>query len=388
MSDEPAERPAGPLAGVRVVEIAGLGALPYGVLRLADMGADVVRVERPGSVPPAPSTSKASFWDRGRRSIAIDLKQPDGVDVVLRLAQRADVIVESFRPGVMERLGLGPDVVLGRNPRIVYGRLTGWGQEGPLAHAAGHSLNYEALTGVIRAVGPPGGAPVPVLQLLGDFAGGGLQLAFGVVCAVLEARRSGRGQVVDVAMTDGVIALAATYYSMHRMGMHGDRIGTNLFDGGAPFYGIYETADGGYVSVAPMEDAFWKLLLDRIGIDAETVPDQYDQSRWPETRERLAAVFRSRTRDEWCEVLEGTDACFAPVLTFSEARAHPHHVARGIFDDDPDVPGVRPTPRFDRTPGRPRAGAAWPGADTDAVLAELDYDAAVIADLRTRGVVR
>lgn len=388
MSGASEAAPAGPLAGVRIVEIAGLGALPYGALRLADLGADIVRVERPSAVPADPPTKAASFWDRGRRSIAVDLKHADGVAIVQRLADRADALLESFRPGVMERLGLGPAVLLERNPRLVYGRLTGWGQDGPLAKAAGHSLNYEALSGVVRAVGARGGAPVPVLQVLGDFAGGGLQLAFGVVCALLEARRSGRGQVVDVAMSDGVIALAAPYYSMHHMGMHGDDLGTNLFDGGAPFYAIYETSDRRFVSVAAMEPEFWTLLLERIGIDPSTMPAQWDRDAWPAMQERLAAVFRGRSRDEWCGLLDGSDACVAPVLNFSEARRHPHNVARRVFDDDAAIPGVQPTPRFERTPGRPRVGAPWPGADTDAVLAELGYDPADVTGLRDRGAVR
>lgn len=387
MSGQDADAPGGPLAGVRVVELAGLGALPYGVLRLADMGADVVRVERPAPSSPVPAGSGGGFWDRGRRSIAVDLKRPGGAEIVLRLAERADVLVESFRPGVMERLGLGPEVVLARCPRLVYGRLTGWGQDGPLARAAGHSLNYEAITGVTRAVGPPGGPPVPVLQVLGDFAGGGLQLAFGVVCALVEVRRSGRGQIVDVAMSDGVIALAATYYALHATGMHTDRLGENLFDGGAPFYAVYETRDGRFVSVAAIEAQFWALLLARIGIEPGAMPGQWDRSAWPRMRERLAAVFRTRTREEWCALLEGTDACVAPVLTFEEARAHPHNVARRIFEDDGPVPGVAPTPRLSRTPGRPRPAPARPGADTDAVLDEIGYGAADVAALRERGVV-
>jgi alpha-methylacyl-CoA racemase len=380
------DEPAGPLVGVRIVEIAGLGALPYGVLRLADMGADVVRVERPSAVPAADPKDPPSFWDRGRRSIAVDLKDPEGVEVVLRLAERAEILVESFRPGVMERLGLGPAAVLARSPGLVYGRLSGWGQDGPLARAAGHSLNYEAITGLVHAVGPRGGAPVPVLQVLGDFAGGGLQLAFGVVCALLEARRSGRGQVVDVAMSDGVIALAATYYSMHAMGMHTDDRGTNLFDGGAPFYGIYETSDGRFVSVAAIEARFWRQLLERLDVDPGSLPDQWDRDAWPAMRARLAAVFRTRTRDAWCAALEGTDACVAPVLTFGEARTHPHNVARGVFDDDARVPGVRPTPRLERTPGRPRPPSR-PGADTNALLGELGYAGDAVAALRARGVV-
>ena len=378
---------AGPLAGVRVIELAGLGALPYGVLRLADMGADVVRVERVDEVPREPAPRRGSAWDRGRRSVAVDLKHPDGVETVLRLAEGAEVFLESFRPGVVERLGVGPEAVHARSPHVVYGRLTGYGQEGPLAHAAGHSLNYEALTGVVRAIGPRGGPPVPLLNVLGDFAGGGLHLAFGVVCALLEARRAGRGQVVDVAMTDAVMALASPFYAMAAAGMHGDRMGENLFDGGAPHYNVYETADGRFVSVAPIEERFWRLLLAKLGLDAEALPDRADPANWPVLRETLAAVFRTKTRDAWCELLEGTDACFAPVLTFTEATAHPHHRARGCFDPDEALPTLRPVPRLSRTPGAPGPAPAHPGADTEAVLREAGFDAAEIARLRDAGAV-
>lgn len=372
----------GPLRGVRVVELAGLGALPFASLKLADMGADVVRIDRLSEVPETPEAAPHNFWDRGRRSVGVDLKNPRGVETVLRLADRADVFLESFRPGVVERLGLGPEVVLGRNARVVYGRLTGWGQEGPLSLCAGHSLNFEALTGVVRAIGPRGGPPVPLLNLLGDFAGGGLQLAYGVVCALLEARTSGRGQVIDAAMADGVLSLATPFYAMHESGMHGDILGENLFDGGAPFYNVYETKDGKYVSVAPIEGHFWALFLEKVGLDPSELPDQHDQSRWPEVREKIAGVMRSRTRDEWCEVLEGTDACFAPVLTFTEARQHAHHRARGTFLDRPGMPEMVPTPLLSRTPGEPATSPAWTGADTDAVLGESGFEPAEIADLR------
>jgi alpha-methylacyl-CoA racemase len=373
---------------MRIVELAGLGALPYGSLRLADMGADVVRVDRLSEVPEDPAPRPHSFWDRGRRSIGVDLKHPDGVETVLRLAADAEVFLESFRPGVAERLGLGPDVLLARNPRIVYGRLTGWGQEGPLAHAAGHSLNYEAITGLTRTIGPRDGAPVPLLQIVGDFAGGGLHLAFGVVCAVLEARRSGQGQVVDAAMVDGVMSLLSVFYGMQASGMHGDAVGTNLFDGGAPFYNVYETSDGKYVTVAPIEPHFYALLLEKLGLDPATLPDQNDRARWPELRERLAAVFRTRTRDEWTALLEGTDACFAPALSLGEVAGHPHHVARQVFVGDGPMPELRPSPRLSRTPGEPGPSPAWPGADTDAVLQEAGLDVAEIAALRARGAIR
>ena len=388
MSPSNGSTSSGPLAGVRVIELAGLGALPFGALKLADMGADVIRVERPHDVPADRTPRPHNFWDRGRRSIAVDLKQPDGVAVVLRLAEHAEVFLESYRPGVAERLGVGPEAVMARNPRLVYGRLTGWGQDGPLARAAGHALNYEALTGFTRSVGPHGGPPVPVLQVVADFAGGGLHLAYGVVCALLEARRSGRGQVVDAAMVDGVMSFLAPIYGMHAMGLHSDELGTNLFDGGAPFYAIYETSDGKWISVAPIEPQFWALLLGKIGVDAASLPDQHDRSHWPAVRERLAAVFRTRTRDEWCALLEGTDACFAPVLTLGEARAHAHAMARGAFIDGTDQPELLPTPRLSVTPGRPHRSPAHPGADTDMVLRELGCSDAEITRLRAEGAVR
>ena len=279
---------AGPLAGVRVVELAGLGALPYGSLRLADMGAEVIRVERIADVPDEPVAKPHSAWDRGRRSVAVDLKQVDGVETVLRLAETVDVFLEAFRPGVVERLGVGPDDVLARNPRIVYGRLTGWGQDGPLAQQAGHSLNYEAVTGVIHAIGRPEVPPSTALQVLGDFAGGGLTLAYGVVCALLDAQRTGRGQVVDAAMVDGVASLAAVFYSMAASGFHGPERGSNLFDGGAPFYAVYPCADGRSVSVAPIEPHFYALLLEGLDVAGEALPEQYDQARWPERRRSTA----------------------------------------------------------------------------------------------------
>ncbi len=378
----------GPLTGVRVIELAGLGALPFGSLKLADMGAEVVRIDRVSEVPDAPPARGGSFWDRGRRSIAVDLKHPEGPTTVLRLAERADVFLESFRPGVAERLGVGPEAVQARNPRIVYGRLTGWGQEGSLAHSAGHSLNYEATTGVIDAIGPRGGPPVPLLQILGDFAGGGLLLAYGVVCALLEARRSGRGQVVDAAMVDGTISLLTPYYAMAARGLHTAERGTNLFDGGSPYYNVYETRDGRYVSIAPIEPHFYAVLVEKLGLDPATLPDREDRAHWPALRERFAEVFRTRTRDEWCALLEGTDACFAPVLSFDEAPRHAHHIERGVFREEGGLPAPVPSPRLSRTPGEPGPGPAWPGADTDQVLRAWGFASDEIATLRERGAIR
>ncbi|MCU0274131.1 MAG: CoA transferase [Acidimicrobiales bacterium] len=378
---------AGPLSGVKVIELAGLGALPFGTLQLADMGAEVIRIDRAAEVPAEPVPKGHSSFDRGRRSIGVDLKHPDGVATVLRLAEQADVFLESFRPGVTERLGLGPDVLLERNPRIVYGRLTGWGQTGPLAPAAGHSLNYESITGLIRAIGPRGGPPVPLLQIAGDFAGGGLHLAWGVVCALFEAQRSGKGQVVDVAMADGVMNLVSVFFQMQATGFHTEAMGENLFDGGAPFYNVYETSDGRYVSVAPIEPHFYALLLEKIGLAGEDLPAQYDRDGWPVLRERFAEVFRTKTRDEWCALLEGTDACFAPVLTFDEARTYPHNVARGSFVEEGGTELIV-MPRLSRTPGVPGRSPRWPGEETDTVLGEFGLSADEIDALRSSGAVR
>jgi alpha-methylacyl-CoA racemase len=379
---------SGPLSGVTIIELAGLGALPFATLKLADMGADVIRVNRASEVPAEPVARPYSEFDRGRRSIAVDLKHPDGVETVLRLAERADVMLESFRPGVAERLGVGPDDAMARNPRLVYGRLTGWGQDGPLAPSAGHSINYEAITGAIGSIGPPGGPPVPLLQVLGDFAGGGLHLAYGVVCALFEAQRSGKGQVVDAAMVDGVLSLFSVFYGMARSGMHTEEIGTNFFDGGAHFYNVYETSDRKYVTVAPIEPQFYALLLEKLGLADEELPAQHDQAGWAATKERFAAVFRTKTRAEWQELLDGTDACFAPVYRFGEAHEHPHNVARDAFLPTPDGGReVAPAPRLSRTPGAPRPSYAYPGADTDAVLTELGFDDAEVAKLRESGAI-
>jgi len=377
---------AGPLAGVKVIELAGLGALPFGTLKLADMGAEVIRIDRLAEVPEEKVAGQHSSWDRGRKSVAVDLKNPLGVETVLRLSEDADIFLEAFRPGVTERLGVGPADVMGRNPAIVYGRLTGWGQSGALSHSAGHSLNYEAITGVIRSIGPSGGPPVPLLQLLGDFAGGGLTMAFGVVCAMWEAKQSGRGQVVDAAMTDGVASLASVFYGMQASGMHTTEIGANLFDGGSPFYAVYECADGEYMSIAPIEPHFWSLLLETIAIDQDRLPPQYERERWPEVKAILAARFLEKTRDEWCELLEGTDCCAAPVLTYDEARAYRHHVERGTFTGDQGTEVV-PVPLLSRTPGTVGPSPAWVGADTDSVLRACGFDDSEIEDLRAGSAV-
>lgn len=385
---------AGPLAGVRVVELAGLGAAPFCGMLLADFGADVVRVGRttevaaPGGIAGLlglehedPATD---VLGRGRRSVAIDLKQDEGRGLVLDLVAGADALLEGFRPGVAERLGVGPDECLARNPRLVYGRLTGWGQEGPYAQAAGHDLNYIALAGALHAVGRRGEPPVPPVNLVGDFGGGGMLLAVGMLAALLEARASGRGQVVDAAMVDGSALLMTMLYGLRAAGAWNVERGTNALDTGAPFYNVYETADGRYVTVAAIEPRFYAALMDRLGLDPG---EQWDRANWPARQELLAETFARRTLADWCELLEGTDGCFAPVLDMDEAPQHAHNLRRGTFTHVAGVLQPSPAPRFSRTACPRPTAPAPPGAHTRAVLAELGLDAEDAAGLRDRGVV-
>jgi alpha-methylacyl-CoA racemase len=366
--------------------MAGIGPAPFCAMLLSDMGAEVVRVERgrqPADVPEhRRQGSRFDVMARGRRSIGIDLKKPGAAEAVLQLLARADALVEGFRPGVMERLGLGPSVALERNPRLVYGRMTGWGQEGPLAQAAGHDIDYIAITGALHAIGPRGGPPVPPLNYLGDFGGGAMLLAFGVVSALLEAQRSGRGQVVDAAMTDGTALLSAMLYGLVGAGYWTGERGANLLDGGAHFYGTYECADGKWVAVGAIEAPFYAELLRRAGIEDPDFQAQMDRERWPELRERLAAIFRTRTRDAWCAALEGTDACFAPVLDWSEAPRHPHNVARGTFVTVEGVVQPAPAPRFSRTRPALREDGTGP-ADAEATLREWGVSAELVRQLRS-----
>jgi len=326
--------------------------------------------------------------NRGRRSVAVDLKHPDGVEALLRLVQSADALIEGFRPGVAERLGIGPVDCHARNPRLVYGRMTGWGQEGPYAQAAGHDINYIALAGALAHFGREGSKPTPPINVVGDFGGGGMLLAFGVVCAILEARSSGEGQVVDAAMVDGSATLMAMMWGLRAMGVWDERFGVNVLDTGAPYYDTYETADGNFISLGSLEPQFYAELLERLGIDATELPAQMDRDGWPAFRERLTALFKSKTRDEWCEILEGTDACFAPVLTMSESIEHPHIQARRTIVDDYGVEQPAPAPRFSRTPGAIQRPPAWPGEHTDAVLAEWGFTADDLAKLRDAGAIR
>lgn len=378
----------GPLAGVRIVELGGVGPVPFCCMLLSDLGADVIRIDRPpgydGGVPGDP---RFNLLNRGRRSAALDLKQPDAAAAVLKLVAKADALVEGFRPGVAEKLGLGPDACLAANPALVYGRMTGWGQDGPLAQAPGHDVNYISLTGVLHAIGPAGGPPAIPLNLAGDFGGGSLYLALGVVSAILESRRSGNGQVVDAAMVDGSASLMTLCYGMLASGYWKDQRGSNRLDSGAPWYNVYETRDGRWLSVGSNEARFWRNTLELLGLDEADMPDQHDASRWPEVHERFAAIFRTRTRDEWCALAEGREVCFAPVLSMREAPAHPHLRARGTFVERDGVVQPAPAPRFSRTPGAIQRSPAQPGEHTEEVLRDWGFSAEELGALREGRVV-
>ena len=379
----------GPLSGIKVLEIAGIGPGPFCAMVLADLGAEVIRVDRAANVPnERPSRPPSDLLTRGRKSIAVDLKQPEGVELVRRLADQADALIEGFRPGVMERLGLGPDVLLERNPRLIYGRMTGWGQEGPIAQAAGHDINYIALTGALHHIGRAGEAPVPPLNLVGDFGGGGLLLAFGILAAIIERQTSGKGQVVDAAMVDGASLLMTMFHGMRAAGVFTDERGQNLLDTGAHFYNTYETADGKYISVGSIEPQFYAELLRLTGLEGEDLPAQHDRSKWPEMKERLAKVFKTKTRDEWVQIMEGTDVCFAPVLTIPEAYEHPQNVARQTFVEVGGIKQPAPAPRFSRTPGAIERPPAIPGEHTREVLAAWGIGDDEIAKLEQAGAVR
>ena len=379
----------GPLEGVKVVEIAGIGPGPFASMMLADMGADVIRIDRANRARGGdPATPPKDPMSRGRRSIAVDLKHPDGIEAVLRIVEQADALIEGFRPGVMERLGLGPDVCLERNPKLVYGRMTGWGQEGPMAQAAGHDINYISLAGVLDHIGRKGERPLAPLNLVGDFGGGGMLMAFGVACALVETARSGEGQVVDAAMVDGAAVLMQMMYGMKAMGVWKDERGTNLLDTGAHFYEVYETKDGKHVSIGSIEPQFYAELVEKTGLEGEDLPAQMDQSQWSKLQERLAAIFKSKTRDEWCEIMEGSDVCFAPVLSMGEAPEHPHNVERETFLDHGGVVQAAPAPRFSRTAPEVVRPAPHIGQDTADVLADHGFSADEIQKLEEGGAVR
>jgi len=353
---------------------------------LSDLGADVVRIDRSSNVVGGdPATPPTDVLARGRRSVGVDLKHPDGVATVLDLVAAADVVVEGFRPGVMERLGLGPEECMARNPKLIYARMTGWGQEGSYAPTAGHDINYIALAGALEPLGREGQKPTPPINLVGDFGGGGMMLAMGVCAALVETGRSGEGQVLDVAMVDGAASLMTMIWAFKHMGMWSGERGTNLLDTGAHFYDTYETADGRFVSIGSIEPQFYKELLRLTGLEGEELPHQHDKTQWRALKDRLTEIFRSKTRDEWCEIMEGTDVCFAPVLTMDEAPNHPHIAERGTFVENAGLVQPAPAPRFSRTPGEIARPPAHAGQHTDEVLADWGVDAEVIQQRRTAG---
>ena len=372
----------GPLNGFRIIELAGIGPGPFCGMMLSDMGAEVIRVDRISSNPTAPK----DVLQRNRRSIAVDLKQAEGKEVVLKLVESADALFEGFRPGVTERLGLGPEDCMARNEKLVYGRMTGWGQSGPLAHAAGHDINYIGLAGALHAIGEPNGKPVPPLNLIGDFGGGGMLLAYGLVCALLEAQKSGQGQVVDAAMVDGAAALMAMFFSMADRGFIDER-GANLLDGGAHFYNTYATADGKYICVGAIEPQFYALLVEHSGVNAHDFEAQMDRATWEDKRATLTAIFKSKTRAEWCQIMEGTDICFAPVLSIWEAPNHPHNKHRETFIEVDGITQPAPAPRFSRTQADVKGSARVPGQDTSEIMQDIGFSETEIGQLQTAGVI-
>lgn len=375
----------GPLSGYKIIEIAGIGPGPFCGMMLADMGAEVIRVDRAGgglggAIP-------NDVLNRGRRSIAVNLKSPEGAETVLRLCESADAIFEGFRPGVAERLGIGPEECMKRNPKLVYGRMTGWGQEGPMAQAAGHDINYISLSGALHGIGRKDERPVPPLNLVGDFGGGGMYLAYGMVCALLEAQKSNEGQVVDAAMVDGSASLMSMFFTFKNMGMHTDERGTNMLDGATHFYDTYETKDGKWISLGSIEPQFYKLLIEKTGVDAEKFGAQMMTAKWPELKAEFTEVFKTKTRDEWCDIMEGTDVCFAPVLSISEAPNHPHNVARQTFIELDGVSQPAPAPRFSRTTPEVRNSARLAGQDTDSVLSDYGFSDEDVKALKEKGAV-
>lgn len=381
---------AGPLQGLKVVEMVGLGPGPFCAMMLADMGAEVIRIDRPrakGSPAKVDQTAANDILGRGRRSLAIDLRQPEAVETVLQLIDKADALIEGFRPGVMERMGLGPDVCMARNPRLVYGRMTGWGQYGPLAQSAGHDINYIAITGALHAIGEAGRAPVAPLNYVGDFGGGAMLLAFGLLCALHNVGKTGQGQVVDAAMTDGASLLSAMMYGFKAAGQWSSRRGENLLDGGAHFYGCYACADGQYVAIGAIEPQFYALLLKLTGIEDPDFNLQFDTRSWPALKHRLEDVFRKKTRAEWCQIMEGTDVCFAPVLDWDEAPQHPHNLARETFVQIDGVVQPAPAPRFSKTPAEIPRVADAPGAHSLEILREWGISDYSIAKLREIGAI-
>jgi len=373
----------GPLAGVKIIEFAGIGPGPFCGMLLSDMGADVVRIDRKGGG----GGSKFEVGARGRRSVAMDLKNPEAVEACLKLIEEADMLQEGFRPGVMERLGLGPDVCLKRNPKLVYGRMTGWGQYGPLAQAAGHDINYISLTGALHAIGRPGEKPVPPLNLVGDFGGGALYLALGMVSALTSARTTGKGQVVDCAMTDGSASLMSMFFGFTASGMWQPEKGTNMLDGGAHFYDTYETSDGKYISIGSIEPQFYALLREKAGLTEDLWDAQMDRAKWPEMKEKIEGIFKTKTRDEWSELMEGTDICFAPVLGLDEAIDHPHNKERQTIVEIDGVKQPNVAPRFSGTPSEIQGPPPGVGAHNDEALSDWGFSAGDIDALKSSGAI-
>jgi len=378
----------GPLAGIRIIEFAGLGPGPFCAMMLADHGADVVRVDRLEPSSPLPGDPRDDFLNRSRRSIGVDLKSPAGIALARRLCAGADGLIEGFRPGVMERLGLGPEVLLAAQPALIYGRMTGWGQDGPYAASAGHDINYVALSGALHGIGRAGRKPVPPMNLVGDFGGGGMMLAFGILAALLHARSTGTGQVIDCAMTEGSAVLMTMIYSLQAQGIWSDRRGSNMLDGGAHYYDSYETSDGSHIALGAVEPHFYRDLLHRLGLDGdEELQAQNDPAQWPAQKARFEALFRSRTRAQWCDALEGSDVCFAPILSLQEAPGHPHNVARRAFVDVDGAPQPAPAPRFSVTPSSPPRPLARDEEATVSILSELGLSEREIAGLKDEGIV-
>jgi len=376
----------GPLEGVKIVEFAGIGPGPFCGMMLSDMGADIIRLERKDAVPRF-AEAKYEVLTRGRRSTGIDLKNPKGKAAAFRLIDQADGLLEGFRPGVMERLGFGPDDCLKRNPRLVYGRMTGWGQDGPLAHAAGHDINYIAVSGALHTIGRKGERPVPPLNLIGDYGGGGMLLAFGMVCGLFDARGSGKGQVVDAAMVDGSAALMASVFGFWSGGVWKDERGVNRLDTGAHFYDTYETADGRYIAIGSNEPQFYALLLEKTEIDDPEFYPQMEQNSWPQLKEKLVKVFKTKTRDEWCDIMLGTDVCFAPVLSLEEAVSFPHNTERKAFETIDGVVHPAPAPRFSRTPPAIQGPAPYPGEHTRQALSDWGFSDADVDTLEESGAI-
>ena len=374
----------GPLKGLKIIEMAGIGPGPFCGMVLADLGAEIIRVDRASAIG---TGSKQEPSNRGKKSIAVDLKAKEGVEVVLKLVETADAIFEGFRPGVMERLGIGPEVCLARNDRIVFGRMTGWGQEGPLANAAGHDINYISLSGALAAIGRPGSPPVPPLNLIGDFGGGGMLLALGLVAALLESKESKKGQVVDAAMTDGSALLMTMIYSMQSSGMWKTTMGSNLLDGGSHFYDTYECKDGKFISIGSIEPQFYALLCQIAVLDEKVFSKQMSRDLWPEQKEEIKKIFLNKTRDEWCELMEGTDVCFAPVLDMSEAPHHPHNKERKTFIDLEGVTQPAPAPRFSRTEPEVVSSPSIVGEHTSEVLSSIGLSEEDIGSLKSSGAV-